>query len=159
MAEQKEVVETTTKSSTTPKSSDVATTNTVSPLWWVLGTLVVVTLVIFTAGATRQLLSQRDNSRADHNFGFGMDDRHMMRGGMMHDDLASDDSHVGGVVTNISGSTLTIAGNGTTKKVTVNDSTEYYGAAQPVKINDSVQIIGTTSNDTFTASRIMISRQ
>ena len=91
----------------------------------------------------------------------GFDRGGMGREGMMMGGQGSTDSstRVFGVVTAVDGSTLTVAGNGTTKKVVINDSTQYYGAAQPVKVNDSVTITGATSGDTFTAGRIVIQRQ
>ncbi len=133
-------------------------TKPVSPLWWVLGTLVGVVLLIFTVGAIKLASDRDDNTR----FGMpgGMMERSFERGGMrggMRDSNSDTSAH--GVVTSISGDTISIAGNGSTKEIKTTDKTEYFGAAQPVKVNDSVRIQGTTTDNTFTATQVMISRQ
>jgi hypothetical protein len=162
MADKKEVVETKETAVEKPKTAPtVVTPKQRSPLWYVLGTLVAVVFIILLAGAFRQAHDRQEAARTfDRSSSFGLDDRRMMRGGMMNDrDDISDTTHVSGVVTSIDGSIITVAGNGSSKKVTINDKTEYFGAAQPVKVNDSVQIKGTTSGETFTATRILTSRQ
>ena len=137
-----------------------------SPLWWVLGTLVTVCVLMMIAGAMRHFWQQR--ALTNSNFGPGMgrmidrfdrDGRGGAFGGGMMGGTTNNSTMVSGVVTAIDGATLTVAGNGTTKAVTTNDTTEYFGAAQPVKVNDSVRITGTTSGDAFTATRVMIQRQ
>jgi hypothetical protein len=160
MTDKKEVVETKETTVEKAEAARIVPAKPQSPLWWVLGTLIAVVFIILLAGAFKQAFYLGGNDgRYDNHMGFNTvrGDRGGMRGGMMHDD--NDDSHVTGVVTAIDNATLTVAGEGTTKKVTINDSTEYYGAAQPVKVNDTVRIMGTTSDDSFTASKVMISRE
>ena len=60
-----------------------------------------------------------------------------------------------GVVTSISGSSFTIAGNGSTTNVDTNSSTQYQNGNQ-VKQNDSVLVFGTNSKGTITATQIVI---
>ena len=161
MADKKEVVETKEKSVDKSNAAPVAQSGMQNPLWWVLGTLLAVVFIILLAGAFRQAFyfGGMDGRYDNNHMGFNTvrSDRGGMRGGMMHDD--NDNSRITGVITAIDGSTLTVAGEGTTKKVTTNDSTEYYGAAQPVKVNDTVRIMGSTTGDSFSASKVMISRQ
>ena len=136
----------------------VETKKQVNPLWWVLGTvLVIFVLILLGAAAKRAFMHNQTGSDRFERSGMAMMDGRGGRGHMMMDRM-NDDNTVSGVVTKIDGSTLTVAGNGATKQVTINASTEYYGAAKPVKVNDSVRIQGTTSGETFTADQIMISR-
>ena len=67
---------------------------------------------------------------------------------------ATQDS-IQGVVTNVNGNTLTIAGYGATNSVQTNSSTQYIGGSTPL-VDDTVIVIGTINNDTFTASQISI---
>jgi hypothetical protein len=136
--------------------------------WWIIGGALAVVAMICgmawgMAHRTAFVDGRFDGPMMQSNFSDSRFDRDGMRGGggMMgdRDAISSDSTRVSGVVTAINGSTLTVAGNGTTKQVTTNDSTTYYGAAQPVKVNDSIMITGTTSGDTFTAGRIVIQRQ
>jgi len=60
-----------------------------------------------------------------------------------------------GVVTEVNGSTFTLAGSGATKQVQTSSSTTYTGGDQ-VKVNDSVAVIGTTDNNVLKADRIII---
>lgn len=60
-----------------------------------------------------------------------------------------------GVVTAVSGDTFTVAGNGATNSVKTDSSTEYIGG-DSVKVNDTVLVLGTTSESTFTASKVYI---
>lgn len=139
--------------------------------WWIIGgTLAGLAVIAMICGMvwgmthrTAFVDGRFDGPMMQSNFEDSRSGRGGMRGGggMMgdRDTISSDSTRVSGVVTAINGSTLTVAGNGTTKQVTTNDSTTYYGAAQPVKVNDSIMITGTTSGDTFTAGRIVIQRQ
>lgn len=60
-----------------------------------------------------------------------------------------------GVVTSVSGSNFTIAGNGATTSVTTDSSTQYQNGNQ-VKQNDSVIVSGTSSSGTITATHVAI---
>jgi hypothetical protein len=66
-------------------------------------------------------------------------------------------SEVQGVITAIDGNKLTVAGNGTTSTVYTSSSTQYIGGSNVV-VNDTVDVSGTTSADTFTASSISINQ-
>jgi hypothetical protein len=65
------------------------------------------------------------------------------------------ENRLAGVVTAINGSSFTIAGGGSTNTVQANDSTQYTGADK-VATNDSVVVVGTINNGTFTASQVVI---
>lgn len=141
-------------------SAEPAPKKPISPLWWIFGTLLSVVVLIFILGAVKHAMyAYSDNVR------FGKRDVHMMDRRDMRESMRdsyrekSSTTLVSGVVTVIDGNTLTVAGSGTTKQVKTTDTTEYYGAAQQVKVNDSVRIIGTTEGEAFTATRVMISRQ
>ncbi len=65
-----------------------------------------------------------------------------------------------GVVTAIDGSTLTVAGEGVTTKVTTSDGTLYSGSAKPAKVNDTISVLGNkTADGSIAASQIVLSRQ
>lgn len=92
------------------------------------------------------------------------DERGLRTGGMMgvrsdFDENTVSTTRVSGVVTAVDGSTITVAGNGTTRKVIVNDSTVYVGDDKPAAVNDTIMVVGTTSGDTLTANRVMLQRQ
>lgn len=89
----------------------------------------------------------------------GMSERGWIRGDLGDTDTNSDRTVVSGVVTAVDGSTLTVAGNGTTTKVVVNDDTTYRGSSKPAAINDTIRVVGTTSNDTVTATTVYLSRR
>lgn len=65
-------------------------------------------------------------------------------------------TRLSGVVTQVSSGTFTIAGNGTTKTITTNSDTVYSTTDKTVKVNDTVIITGTDSNNTFTATSVQI---
>lgn len=68
---------------------------------------------------------------------------------------ASNGSIVEGVVTAANTAALTVAGNGTTSTVSTTSSTQYQGGSQAA-VNDTVIVTGTTTNGTFTATKIVI---
>jgi hypothetical protein len=145
---------------TTEPLQPPAPSKPISPLWWIFGTLLSVVVLIFILGAVKHAMyaykyDNYQDMRSGHMYNRSFD-RGDMRESLRDNRTGS---FVTGVVTVIDGDTLTIAGNGTTKQVKATDSTEFYGAAQSVKVNDSVRIVGTTQGDTFTATRVMISRQ
>lgn len=145
---------------TVEPAQPVDLTQPVNPLWWILGTLLAVGIVVFALGAAKHaMFMYRYDSRPDTRSGAMYDRSEGLRDmrESLRDNASS--SSVSGVVTAINNNTLTVAGRGTTKQIKTTDSTEYYGAAQPVKVNDSVRIMGDASGDTFTATRVMISRQ
>lgn len=76
--------------------------------------------------------------------------------GMFGDSIdATSGTRLHGVVTAVNGSTFTVAGNGATKEVSTNSSTQFSGGDQ-VKVNDSVLVAGTNNNGTFTATQVVI---
>lgn len=72
---------------------------------------------------------------------------------------SSGTTRLNGVVTAVDGSTITVAGNGTTTKVVVNDTTTYTGDDKPAVVNDTIMVVGTKDGDTLTATRVVIQRQ
>ncbi len=83
-----------------------------------------------------------------------------MMGGRYDSDADASDTRVAGVVTAVSGNTITVAGNGTTTKVEVSDNTTYYGDSEPAKVNDSIVAFGAkNSSDVLIASSVRLSRQ
>ncbi len=64
-------------------------------------------------------------------------------------------SQLQGVVTVVNGDKLTIAGNGTTSTVTTTSSTQYVGASSAA-VDDTVDVMGTSSNGTLTATQIVV---
>jgi hypothetical protein len=67
----------------------------------------------------------------------------------------ADQNVTSGVVTNVNGSSFTVAGNGSTQQVATDGSTQYQSGNQ-VKVNDTVIVYGTTTNNTLTATQIII---
>lgn len=85
----------------------------------------------------------------------------MMRGGWDSDDTSTSTSstRLSGVVTAVSGDTITVAGGGTTTKVTATSSTNYTGSSEPAKVNDSIVVFGTQNSDgSLTATSIRLVR-
>ena len=84
-----------------------------------------------------------------------------LRGGMMRGDgLATSNTRVNGVVTAVDGNTITVAGDGTTTKVTVSSNTTYSGSSEPAKVNDTITAIGAKdASGTLIASSVYLSRQ
>lgn len=85
-----------------------------------------------------------------------------MMGGRMRSfdsNYANSTSRVTGVVTAVSGDSITVAGEGTTTKVVVSSDTTYVGSSQPAAVNDTIVVTGTKSGDTFTAATVRLIRQ
>ncbi|HSW80999.1 MAG TPA: hypothetical protein VLG40_01255 [Candidatus Saccharimonas sp.] len=80
---------------------------------------------------------------------------HDMRGGFNGTD-GSTVTRLSGVVTQVNGATFTIAGNGTTKTITTNDSTVFNTGSKKVNVNDSVLVTGTDGNSAFTAATVHV---
>lgn len=152
--------------------SDVAQRSKRSRYWLVgAGSFAIVTLLFlsFSAGLT---LQQRDANDirmvrvASHREAKPLTDSYRdggMRAGMMTPGGEQDTentTHVAGVVTNVSGTTITVAGNGTTTTVEVSDNTTYRGSDEPAQVNDTIMARGATnSDDVLVASAIRLSRQ
>lgn len=63
---------------------------------------------------------------------------------------------VSGVVTQVSGDSFTIAGNGVTKTIKTTGSTTYNTGSGKVAVNDSVIVSATQSGDTLTAVTVHV---
>lgn len=88
--------------------------------------------------------------------------RPMQQGGLDRSSrgLAAGKSRLSGVVAAVSGSTITVAGNGQSTQVSVDDNTTYAGATKPAAVNDNITVTGTAgSNTTFTATAVRLVRQ
>ncbi len=139
-------------------------------IWWLVFAVLVffaILGIIATGLAMQRTFSNHDDSfmgrgmmRQDFDSGvrFGR-----VGGGMMgrgdFDDLSSDTVRVKGVVTAVDDTTITVAGNGTTTKIIINDNTTFSGDDKPAVINDSILAVGTKDGDTFTATRVVLQRQ
>lgn len=91
-----------------------------------------------------------------------MDDGYGPRGGMMDGTSpnTATSTRVMGVVTAVDGDTITVAGNGATTKVTVNDNTTYTGDDKPAKVNDTIMAFGARdASNNLVASTVRLSRQ
>lgn len=130
--------------------------------WWLVGALGLGVVLAFMLGMLVAGAKYMNYSRygapsfdgdRDERAGMMMEGRRggMMRGGVGGYD-ASTMAH--GVVTAVSDSEMTVVGNGTSKKITLNSSTTY-GTNKP-KVNDSVMVRGTTSGETFTATSVQV---
>ncbi len=108
-----------------------------------------------------QMMTQRQSGgysarggMMDDGFGRGM------RGGASSDTNSASSTRVMGVVTVVDGDVITVAGNGTTTKVTVNDNTTYTGDDKPAKVNDTIMAVGARdSSDNLVAATVRLSRQ
>ncbi len=143
--------------------------------WWAVVAILAffATLGLVAAGfAVQRSVSSTDDvrfagrgmMRQDFDSDFSGQRGGRLRGGMMgQGDLESDTntnaSRVNGVVIAISGSTITVAGNGQTTKVVVNDSTTYMGDDKPAAVNDTIMAVGTKDGDTLIASQVILQRQ
>jgi hypothetical protein len=138
------------------KPSRVSTVNVNhSWLYGVAGLLVL--LVVFMAGAGIANHHRMMERGIVTSGGFGKE-----LGGRRHglmaiggNNLADGQNRTTGVVTAVNGSSFTLAGHGSTTNVTTNSSTQYQGG-NTVKQNDTVAVFGTTSNNTLTATQVII---
>lgn len=127
---------------------------------WLYGLLVlIVGVLIFIAGMA---VANHHNYRTGFfggGYNVGMFGRHggMMglRSGLDGTTTINGQTRIKGVVTSVNGSSFTIAGNGSTTNVTTSSSTQYQGGNQ-VKQNDTVTVFGTTSNNTLSATEVVI---
>jgi hypothetical protein len=107
----------------------------------------------------------RYNLRDDQTGNSGTGLRSGMRGGgfgMMGNDASgstSSNTRLNGVVTAVEGSTLTVAGSGTTVTVKVTDTTTYTGSSKPAAVNDTIIAFGSTTDGVFTATSVRLIRQ
>ena len=88
--------------------------------------------------------------------GHGFKKAGSMSGGLRNQTDGTEYTRLRGVVTEVSESQLTIAGNGTTKTINLNNATEYIGKGDKPATNDSVMVIGTDKDGTFTAAKVRV---
>lgn len=144
------------------------------PVWgWAIGALIVFFAVVGMVAACFSVFNHANN-RLVTTSRVGMMQRGLtddqdqfstgrsgfggrMMGGMGTSTNSS--TRVSGVVTAVDGNTITVAGNGTTTKLTVSDSTTYGGSTKPAAVNDTIMATGATASDgSFTAATVYLSR-
>lgn len=167
------------------KTTEVKKTVPSEKRWWsnrpawlpvVLLTFVFLALLwtAFSLGRHSQDRFDRDDRVRAGMMQNGSNSPRSMRGGMMDDDFngprgrfnngtgtnTTSSTRVSGVVTAVDSNTLTVAGNGTTTKVTVNDNTAYTGSDKPAKVNDTIMAFGARdASNNLVASTVRLSRQ
>jgi hypothetical protein len=116
-------------------------------------------LILFTFFAAFAAVFWGTGHRIVHDESFGQPGISTMRekgvhmmGGVSRFDTGNSTR---GVVTNVSGDSFTLAGNGATTQVKTSSSTQYRGGNQ-VKVNDTVIAFGTSSSGTLQAEQIII---
>jgi len=182
MSQQDPETKETTTTTTTKEQPNVAekpkrTLPKLSTGWWVLIAVFAffALLGVFAIGSAAVHMASNRATRAVgiygeqgvivQNDGNGFRTGGMMGGRRYLDDTSTTTTttttttRLSGVVTAVDGSMITVAGNGTTNKVIVNDSTTYTGSTKPAAVNDTIIAVGTTSGDTFTATRVVLQRQ
>lgn len=135
------------------------------PIRWALAGLALFLLLLglLALSALARLLHRAEQqsgiSGSPGGYGYQRteDGHSMMRRGQAAP--STDSTRVIGVVTQVNADSFTVAGNGTTKTVKTNGSTVYNTAGNKVAVNDSVSVIGVTSGDSFTATRVMVQNQ
>jgi hypothetical protein len=122
-------------------------------------TLELIIVVVFIFGMFLGRVSNQNRAHQFNNYRFGgqsFNSTGRRTGfGMFGGQNSQNQDRIQGVVTNVSGSTLTVAGDGTTNAVQINSSTQYSGG-NSAAVDDTVIVSGTTSNGAFTASKIDI---
>jgi hypothetical protein len=130
--------------------------------WVVLAGVLIVAFILLCAGSfdlsktytihagygSRGLISAGPGGGITKGMGFSRSGT----GGFVY---SSNANLVSGVVTAVNGSTLTVAGDGSTSSVDTTSSTSYTNAPSAV-VNDTVIATGSTSGGTFTATRIIV---
>jgi hypothetical protein len=118
----------------------------------VVAVVVVAAVFIFFLGA---VFASHNMRRAVYGPGFGP--RHGFNGGFNGQRRLkmNNDNRIRGVVTAVNDTSITVAGHGKSNQITINAQTQYSGATKAA-VNDSVTIVGSTSNGTFTATRVII---
>ena len=129
---------------------------------WIYAVVAVIALMIaFAIGVSAA--NHRDNrvfQNAKFTQGPGeaglmpMGERHFTTGGGFGTGTGIQ-NRLTGVVTSVNGDTFTVAGGGSTNQVTTNSSTQYQNGSS-VKVNDTVTVFGTISNNTLTATQIIV---
>jgi len=101
---------------------------------------------------SKQAMSSRMHN-LEKNKRYSMRDRMFTGGAFMGGENSN--TRVTGTVAAVNDTSLTVAGNGTKKVVTLNGATKYLNDTKP-KVNDSILAIGSTSGETFTASSVRV---
>lgn len=130
--------------------------------------IVIVSLLLLGGAFAAGRHTQRTSMLTVHNYGNTELSRNSTRGqGSFSRDIAQDGStrsrsttRVAGVATAVNGNTITVAGDGTTTKVTVSSNTMYTGSSEPAKVNDTIIAFGAKdSSDTLIASNVRLTRE
>ncbi len=120
-----------------------------------------VLMIVFAIGALAGHAASRLQSQRIGGYNSSGPGGGMMRGynangsGFGMGNQSSNLVRLKGVVTSVNGSTIVIAGDGTTNSITTNTSTQYTGGSQAAT-NDTIIVFGTTNNGVFTAARVII---
>lgn len=127
--------------------------------WWLaLGSVIILILAVAALAAAAAYRVSSGNGQGPLR-AFGVESRLKSGelGGLSQSSSSAPNGETRktGVITAVSGDSFTLAGNGTTTQVTTSSSTQYRGGNQ-VKVDDTVVVRGTISNDTMAASRISI---
>jgi hypothetical protein len=130
--------------------------------WWpayktpilVIGALIVLFLVFMSGAAAGKFSNGLYNQHFNHFADRGLMPR-MHHSFGLDNGLNNAQNRVRGTVTNVSGDTFTVAGYGATTQIKTTTSTQYQGGNQ-VKVNDTVVILGSTTNGTLTATQVSI---
>lgn len=140
-------------------STDEAERRSESKLGWYIA-LIVAAVVIFMLGVlVDHAVNYHNANRVFVSSNVSMPRTGSFRGNYYGSpSVSSNQVQISGVVTAVNGSTFTVAGNGTNNTVQTNSNTQYYNATK-VSLNDSVAVVGTTNNGTFTASQVIINNQ
>ncbi len=137
-------------------------------LFVIVGLVIIFVLLLGVAFAAGHHAWRRDNEFGGRVFSnMQYSPRHMqafgygLRGGMMGTDgTTTSNTRVSGVVTAVDGDSITVAGDGTTTKVTVSSNTTYSGSSEPAKVNDTITAVGAKDGSgTLIASSVYLSRQ
>lgn len=124
-----------------------------TPLLITIAVLLALTLLggAFALGHQTNYSPHRPGLRMSGGMTGGMPEFGERRAG----DALNSSTRLVGVVTQVNGSTFTVASNGATKDVQTNSSTQYQNGSA-VKQNDSVVVFGSTNNNQFTADQVII---
>jgi hypothetical protein len=129
---------------------------------WLYGLLGLFILIIVFAAGVGAANHHQQQQMLNKPSGFGIrfvGDRPFGRpGGFDNSDgitTSNGQTRTAGVVTNVNGSSFTLAGHGATINVMTSTSTEYQGGNQ-VKQNDSVIVLGSNNNGTINATQVVI---
>jgi hypothetical protein len=143
---------------TTDKSPD---NDEVKPIYhkhWFWPALIIIGAVLFVAFMASLLAVGMSARHFEREHGLYHQRYPLMmhkQGGNQSGNFTNNQSRIEGVVTQVNGSTFTIAGHGVTNDVDTNTSTQYSGGSQ-VRVNDTIVALGTVSGGRFTATHVIL---